>query len=99
MQFAPLISRKARAVAEAQQVRGIALKPGWRALRNYPALLIPLLIQSFKMADDLAESMEARGFGRSGRTFRKVYRMHVRDWLAVIVGWAIIVVVLRYFAR
>lgn len=99
MQFAPLISRKARAVAEAQQVRGIALKPGWRALRNYPALLVPLLIQSFKMADDLAESMEARGFGRSGRTFRKVYRMHFQDWLALIGAAVIVAVMLRYVVR
>ena len=39
------------------------------------------------MADALAEAMEARGFGRSGRTFRKVYRMRVLDWLAIIGGW------------
>jgi energy-coupling factor transport system permease protein len=99
MQFAPVIGRKARAIIEAQQARGIALKPGWRALRNYPALLTPLLIQSFQMADALAEAMEARGFGRSGRTFRKIYRMRVRDWLAIAGGWGVIVVVLRYFAR
>ena len=58
MQFAPVIGRKARAIFEAQQARGIALKPGWRALRNYPALMIPLLIQSFQLADALAEAME-----------------------------------------
>ena len=99
MQFAPIIGRKARAIIEAQQARGIALKPGWRALRNYPALLTPLLIQSFQMADALAEAMEARGFGRTGRTFRKVYRMRVLDWLAIVGGWSVITVVLRYFAR
>jgi energy-coupling factor transport system permease protein len=68
-------------------------------LRNYPALLIPLLIQSFQLADALAEAMEARGFGRSGRTFRKVYRMRMRDWLAIIGGWGVVAVLLRYFAR
>ena len=99
MQFAPVIGRKARAIVEAQQARGIALKPGWRALRNYPALLIPLLIQSFQLADALAEAMEARGFGRSGRTFRKVYRMRMRDWLAIVGGWSVVAVVLHYLAR
>jgi energy-coupling factor transport system permease protein len=99
MQFAPVIGRKARAIVEAQQARGIALQPGWRAVRNYPALLVPLLIQSFQMADALAEAMEARGFGRSGRTFRKVYRMRMLDWLAIIGGWGVVTVVLRYFAR
>jgi len=88
MQLAPVVGRKARTVAEAQQARGIVLKPGWRALKNYPALLTPMLIQSFQMADSLAEAMEARGFGRPGRSFRKVYRMGMLDWLTVIFGWA-----------
>lgn len=99
MQFAPMIGRRARAVIEAQQARGIALKPGWRALRNYSALLIPLLMQSFQMADALAEAMEARGFSRHGRTFRKVYRMRPRDWLAVTGGWGMVAAVLSFFAR
>lgn len=88
LQFAPVLGRKARSVVEAQQARGIVLRPGWQAFRNYPALLTPLLIQSFQMADALAEAMEARGFGRAGRSFRKVYRMEFLDWLAIIGGWA-----------
>jgi energy-coupling factor transport system permease protein len=88
LQFAPVLGRKTRSVIEAQQARGIVLKPGWRALKNYPALLTPLLIQSFQMADALAEAMEARGFGRTGRSFRKVYRMGILDWLVIIGGWA-----------
>jgi energy-coupling factor transport system permease protein len=99
MQFTPLVGRKVRAVVDAQQARGITLKPGMQALRNYPALLVPLLIQCFQMADGLAEAMEARGFGRSGRSFRKVYRMRGLDWLAVAGVWAIIAVVLCYGAR
>ncbi len=98
MQFTPIIGRKARAVIEAQQARGIALKPGWRALRNYPALLVPLLIQSFQMADALAEAMEVRGFSRVGRTFRKGYRMRLWDWLAVIGGWGTVIAVLYFLA-
>ena len=99
LQFAPVVGRKARAVVDAQQARGIVLKPGWQALRNYPALLVPLLIQSFQMADSLAEAMEARGFGRTGRTFRKVYRMGILDWLVIAAGWVIVFIMLRYFAR
>jgi len=99
MQFTPLVGRKARAVVDAQQARGIALKPGRRALKNYPALLVPLLIQCFQMADTLAEAMEARGFSRAGRTFRKGYRMRSLDWLAVAGVWAGIALVLRYWAR
>ena len=96
MQMAPVIGRKARSIVEAQQARGIALRPGWRALRHYPALLVPLLIQSFQMAEALAEAMEARGFGRPGRTFHKAYHMGLKDWLVVVGGWAAVVGVLLY---
>jgi energy-coupling factor transport system permease protein len=99
LQFVPVVSRKAKAVIEAQQARGIVLKPGWRALRNYPALLVPLLIQSFQTAESLAEAMEARGFGRSGRSFRKVYRMGVFDWLTVAGGWGLATVLILYWVR
>jgi energy-coupling factor transport system permease protein len=44
------------------------------------------LIQAFQMAEALAEAMEARGFGRPGRTFLKDYRMRTRDWLAISFG-------------
>jgi energy-coupling factor transport system permease protein len=99
LQFAPVMGRKARAIIEAQQARGIDLKPGWGALRHYPALLVPLLIQSFQLADALAEAMEARGFGRPGRTFHKSYRMRPWDWLVVIGGWALLAGLLRYGVR
>ncbi|GAB6904297.1 ABC-type transporter, integral membrane subunit [Desulfosarcina cetonica] len=99
LQFVPLVGRKARAVVDTQQARGIILKPGWRALRHYPALLIPLLIQCFQMADHLAEAMAARGFGRSGRSFRVSYRMYLHDWLAVLGAWGGVILLLRYLAR
>jgi len=99
MQFVPVVGRKLKAVIETQQTRGIALKPGLRALRNYPALLIPLLTQCFQMADNLAEAMESRGFGRPGRTFRKVYRMRLIDWLAIAGEWIAVTLILLFLAR
>jgi energy-coupling factor transport system permease protein len=99
MQLAPVVGRKARSVIEAQQARGIALKPGWQALRNYPALLIPVLVQSFQMADSLAEAMEARGFGRPGRSFRKVYRLRIMDGLVLLAGAAAVVGLVNFVVR
>lgn len=84
LQFVPVISRKAQNVVDAQRSRGIPLEPGLSALRHYPALLAPLLVQSFQLADELAEAMEARGFGRSGRTFWRDYRLRMLDWLVLI---------------
>ena len=91
LQFVPVIARKTKNVIDAQRARGISLEPGWSALRHYPAFLGPLLIQAFQLAEELAEAMEARGFGRPGRTFLKEYRLRKKDWLVLAGGlWILI---------
>ena len=92
LQFVPVIGRKAKTVFDAQRARGIALAPGWSALRNYPAFFGPLLIQSFQLADELAEAMEARGFGNPQRSFLHTYRLQKRDWLSMAGGLALLAV-------
>ena len=52
-------------------------------VRYLPALLGPLLIQAFKLADELAEAMEARGFGAPGRRPRAELRFGLKDWLVL----------------
>ena len=94
LQFVPTMGRKVKNVLDAQQSRGIPLEPGWAALRHYPAFLGPVLIQAFQFAEDLAEAMEARGFGRPGRTFLKEYKMCLKDWLAIGGGFFLLVVFL-----
>ena len=92
--FVPVIGRKAQHVMDAQRARGIPLEPGLRALRHYPALVGPVLVQAFQLADELAEAMEARGFGRPGRTFAREVRMRAVDWAAIAGGAAALIVVL-----
>lgn len=95
MQFVPVISRKLRNIMDAQRSRGIRLERDLASLRNYPALLVPLLIQSFKLSDELAEAMESRGFGRPGRTFVREYRLRAVDWgvmLGALVALGVILV-------
>jgi energy-coupling factor transport system permease protein len=92
LQFVPVISRKARNILDAQRSRGIPLEPGLAALRHYPALMAPLLIQAFQLADELAEAMESRGFGRSGRTFMRDYRLRTVDWLTLAGATAALVI-------
>ena len=88
LQFVPVISRKAQHIFDAQRSRGIPLEPGLRALRHYPSLMGPLLIQAFQLADDLAEAMESRGFGSPHRTFAAVYRLRWRDYGALFLAAA-----------
>lgn len=89
LQFVPVISHKAQNIFDAQRSRGIPLEPGLAALRHYPALMAPLLVQAFQLADELAEAMESRGFGRPGRTFVHDYKMRAADW--IVLGAAVIV--------
>jgi len=91
LQFVPMIHRKIKNVLDAQRARGIPLEPGWSALRHYPAFLGPILIQAFQMAEELAEAMEAKGFGLPGRTFLKDYLMQTRDWLALFGGLLVLI--------
>lgn len=94
--FVPVLAHKMSEVSEAQRARGIRLEAGWSSLRNYAALLAPLLIQTFLLADQLAEAMEARGFSRPHRTFAQEYRLRAWDWgiialsgIIVIIGWIV----------
>jgi energy-coupling factor transport system permease protein len=76
----PVFSRDAAHIADAQRARGVELDRGrWR--RRVAArlpLLGALLSQSLERAMDVAESMEARGYGRRGRTRWR----HGRRWRA-----------------
>ncbi|OGP90154.1 MAG: hypothetical protein A2156_12415 [Deltaproteobacteria bacterium RBG_16_48_10] len=83
MQFIPVLVRRAVRIRDAQRARGIPLDSGLGIIRNIPALAGPLLIQAFKLADELAEAMEARGFGAPGRRFRNEPRFRWVDWFVV----------------
>lgn len=60
----PTLERDAAGYVEALQGRGVEVE----GLRGRARLLSPLLAGSLERSLNLAESMEARGFGRPGRT-------------------------------
>lgn len=60
----PTLERDAAGLAEALRGRGVAVA----GVRGYARLLSPLVAGSLERATNLAEAMEARGFGRAGRT-------------------------------
>ena len=86
MQFIPVLAHRARNIRDAQRARGIPIEGGLGILLHLPALVGPLLIQAFKFADELAEAMEARGFGISGRSFHYEPRFRWVDWGAVAIS-------------
>jgi energy-coupling factor transporter transmembrane protein EcfT len=60
----PSLERDAVGLAESVRGRGVEL----RGARGYARLLSPLVAGSLERASQLAEAMEARGFGRAGAT-------------------------------
>ncbi len=86
MQFVPVLARQMQNVMDAQRARGIRLERDLASVRNYPALFAPFLIQSFRLADQLAEAMEARGFGAPHRTFAVDYRLHGWDYIGILLA-------------
>lgn len=75
--FFPQALRTAREVREAQAVRGY--RP--RRLRDLTATIVPLLLNTLENAMQLAEAMEARGYGRVGGG-----RSSAWGWLALLAG-------------
>jgi len=54
LRFIPVLAQIVAQVREAQKVRGLE--------RNLIATIIPVLIRMFKMGDDIASAIEARGY-------------------------------------
>lgn len=77
--FFPQTLRTAREVREAQAVRGH--RP--RHWRDLPAIVVPLLLNSLENAAQLAEAMEARGYGRAAN------RQSGAGWLCLLIGAAV----------
>jgi len=71
--FSQLLHSDAKAIKEAQMSRGLELEKGSRLkrLRAHIPVFIPLLSNSLERSLTVAEAMEARAFGRKGRTFFK----------------------------
>jgi energy-coupling factor transporter transmembrane protein EcfT len=84
----PTLERDARGLVEALRGRGI--EPS--GLRGHAALLSPLLAGSLERGLNLAEAMEARGFGRPGRTRMPQPRWRTRDFAAAALGVLLVIV-------
>lgn len=83
----PTLERDGRGLVEA--LRGRGLSP--QGVRGHAALLSPLLAGSLERGLGLAEAMEARGFGRPGRTRVPRPPWGVLDYFAVSGSVAIVV--------
>jgi energy-coupling factor transport system permease protein len=83
----PTLERDATGFVEALRGRGVEVA----GLRGRAALLSPLLASSLERGLNLAEAMEARGYGRPGRTSVPAPSWRVRDCAAVVLSVLIVV--------
>jgi energy-coupling factor transporter transmembrane protein EcfT len=84
----PTLERDARGLVEALRGRGLAPS----GLRGHAALLSPLLAGSLERGLSLAEAMEARGFGRPGRTRAPAPPWRALDGAAVALAGLLVAV-------
>jgi energy-coupling factor transport system permease protein len=84
----PTLERDAAGFVEALRGRGIEVT----GLRGRATLLSPLLASSLERGFNLAEAMEARGYGRSGRTTVPRPPWRAGDYAGVALALAIVTV-------
>ena len=79
LNLVPAVATSVVQVTEAQRLRG------WRprGLRSWSEIVIPVVLTSIEGSIQLAETMEARGFGSGPRTAARPSRMGRSDWLLV----------------
>jgi energy-coupling factor transport system permease protein len=98
VRFVPLMQNKIRCIREAQMSRGIDLRFKLTNIKNFMALLGPLLVQSFILADELAVAMEVRGYGCKNRSFRKEYRLGFLDYGVMVFICGLLTIFIRWEA-
>ena len=100
LRFIPTLISETDKIISAQKARGADFESG-NLLRRAKALipiLVPLFISAFRRADELAVAMESRCYqGGKGRTRMKQLRMQRRDYIALLIGLALLaaVIILR----
>lgn len=86
LRFIPTLIEETNKIAKAQMARGVDFTEGRlkERIQSVVALLVPLFVNSFKRAEDLAIAMESRGYrGGVGRTKYRQLQWGYRDTLAL----------------
>ena len=82
----PTLERDVRGLVEALRGRGVEVE----GVRGRARLVSPLVAGSLERALNLAEAMEARGYGRAGATRAPTPRWRSLDRLALVAAVAVV---------
>lgn len=86
LRYVPLLSRSLRHIQDAQTARGIDVRLRLRNVGQLLALVMPLLVQAFILAENLAMAMESRGFARPPKSDVSMGSLSLRDILWATLG-------------
>jgi energy-coupling factor transport system permease protein len=87
VRLVPTMAVDAQTVVDAQRSRGLELDKGnfMKRIRNYVPILIPLIISAIRRSVELAEALEARGFGATEkRTSIVTLKMRWGDYVVIL---------------
>ena len=96
LRFIPTLMEEADKIMKAQMARGADFESGnvFKRAKSMLPILIPLFVNSFRRADELAMAMESRCYhGGEGRTRMRMLKFHMGDLAAVIIFAAFIAAV------
>lgn len=96
LRFVPTIFEEVNMIMSAQKSRGASIDTGniFKRIKALPPILIPLFVNSFKRADELAYAMESRCYGASKKTTKlHKSKLKVLDYLSVLFIIAFVVFV------
>ena len=97
LRFIPTLIEETDKIISAQKARGADFESGnlIRRAKAMLSILVPLFISAFRRADELAVAMESRCYhGGEGRTRIKQLKMQGRDFLALLLGAAVLAAVI-----
>ena len=88
LRFIPTTAEEAEKIVVAQTARGAVFDQGGpvRRARAWVPVLVPLFVNLFRRADDLALAMESRCYTGSRRTRLHMPVMRPTDWIVLIAG-------------
>src|SRR5699024_6516439 len=100
LRFIPTLLEETEKIMKAQMARGADFQSGgiMQRAKSLVPLLVPLFVNAFRRADDLAIAMEARGYrGGEGRTKFRELKFQPMDAIAVTLMLSFTIVVGVFF--
>lgn len=84
LRFFPVLQQEVGRILDAQQARGQPLQTPFQHLRGLVAVILPLVLRVLRRTNEIALSMEMRGFGYApDRTYLRQIGMRRLDWALV----------------